>query len=83
MAPGKRASHSQLTPHSKRQCAEDEDSIHTIHRRFRDTEIWKEAPVLKGTTKFEPLPDTKNILITGGAGFMFASLYLFMRRYQS
>ncbi|KAH0608839.1 uncharacterized protein H6S33_001067 [Morchella sextelata] len=70
MAPGKRASHSQLTPLSKRQCAEDEDSIPTIHRRFRDTEIWKEAPILKGTTKFEPLPDTKNILITGGAGFI-------------
>ena len=37
---------------------------------FEDYGLWKEAPVLKGTTKFEPLPDTKNIMITGGAGFM-------------
>jgi hypothetical protein len=26
--------------------------------------------VLIGTTKFTPLPDVKNIMITGGAGFM-------------
>ena len=25
----------------------------------------------KGSTKFEPLPDVKNIMITGGAGFMY------------
>ncbi|KAK8114319.1 dTDP-D-glucose 4-6-dehydratase [Apiospora kogelbergensis] len=37
---------------------------------FEDYGLWKEAPVLKGTTKFEPLPDTKNIMITGGAGFI-------------
>lgn len=29
-------------------------------------------PVLTGSTKFTPLPDVKNIMITGGAGFMFA-----------
>jgi dTDP-glucose 4,6-dehydratase len=28
--------------------------------------------LLIGTTKFEPLPDVKNIMITGGAGFMYA-----------
>jgi hypothetical protein len=33
--------------------------------------VWKEAPVLIGTTKFEPLPDVKNIMVTGGAGFMY------------
>jgi hypothetical protein len=27
--------------------------------------------VLLGSTKFEPLPDAKNILVTGGAGFMY------------
>lgn len=40
-------------------------------RHFLDSGIWKEAPVLTGTTEFAPLPDCKNILITGGAGFMF------------
>ncbi|KXX74956.1 dTDP-D-glucose 4,6-dehydratase [Madurella mycetomatis] len=37
---------------------------------FEDYGIWKEAPVLIGTTKFEPLSDVKNIMITGGAGFI-------------
>jgi hypothetical protein len=27
--------------------------------------------VLTGSTKCEPLPDAKNILVTGGAGFMY------------
>jgi len=39
---------------------------------FEDYGIWKEAPVLIGTTKFTPLPDVKNIMVTGGAGFMYA-----------
>jgi len=42
----------------------------TRRRFFEDFGIWKEAPVLKGSTQFEPLPDVKNIMITGGAGFM-------------
>lgn len=37
---------------------------------FEDFGVWKEAPVLTGSTKYEPLPDVKNIMITGGAGFM-------------
>lgn len=37
---------------------------------FEDYGVWKEAPVLIGSTKFTPLPDVKNIMITGGAGFM-------------
>ncbi len=37
---------------------------------FEDYGVWREAPVLIGTTKFEPRPDVKNIMITGGAGFM-------------
>ncbi|KAI5922239.1 dtdp-glucose-dehydratase [Camillea tinctor] len=39
-------------------------------RFFEDYGIWKEAPVLIGSTKFDPLPDVKNIMITGGAGFI-------------
>lgn len=35
--------------------------------------IWKAAPVLIGTTKFEPRPDVRNIMVTGGAGFMSVS----------
>ncbi|QPH16537.1 hypothetical protein C2857_001206 [Epichloe festucae Fl1] len=33
-------------------------------------DVWKQAPVLKGSTSFEPLPDVKNIMVTGGAGFI-------------
>ncbi|KAF2261902.1 NAD(P)-binding protein [Lojkania enalia] len=33
-------------------------------------ELWKQAPILKGSTRFEPLSDARNILITGGAGFI-------------
>ncbi len=40
------------------------------HKFFEEIGVWKEAPVLIGSTKFEPLPDVKNIMITGGAGFM-------------
>ncbi|KAI3336749.1 dtdp-glucose-dehydratase [Xylariaceae sp. AK1471] len=39
-------------------------------RFFNDYGVWKEAPVLTGSTKFEPLPEVKNIMITGGAGFI-------------
>ena len=35
-----------------------------------EQELWKQAPILIGSTNFESLPDAKNILITGGAGFM-------------
>lgn len=37
---------------------------------FEDAGVWKKAPLLKGSTKFEPLPEVKNIMITGGAGFI-------------
>ena len=37
---------------------------------FEEASVWQEAPVLKGTTEFEPLPEVKNIMVTGGAGFM-------------
>jgi hypothetical protein len=39
-------------------------------RFFEDYGVWKEAPILTGSTKFEPLPGVKNIMVTGGAGFM-------------
>lgn len=38
---------------------------------FEEFGVWKDAPVLTGSTKYEPLPDVKNIMITGGAGFMY------------
>ncbi|KAM0264103.1 hypothetical protein ACHAQJ_000848 [Trichoderma viride] len=37
---------------------------------FQEPELWQQAPVLTGTTHFEPRPDVKNIMITGGAGFI-------------
>ncbi|KAI0202179.1 dtdp-glucose-dehydratase [Astrocystis sublimbata] len=40
------------------------------NRFFSDYGVWKEAPVLVGSTKFEPLTEVKNIMITGGAGFI-------------
>ncbi|KAI1369071.1 dtdp-glucose-dehydratase [Xylaria arbuscula] len=46
-------------------------SNHKKHSRFfEDYGVWKEAPILVGSTKFEPLSDVKNIMITGGAGFI-------------
>ncbi|KAF3902217.1 ADP-L-glycero-D-manno-heptose-6-epimerase [Orbilia brochopaga] len=42
----------------------------SVENRLKDTGIWKEAPLLTGATKYEPLPDVKNIMITGGAGFI-------------
>lgn len=32
--------------------------------------IWSTAPLLTGQTRFDPRPDVKNIMITGGAGFI-------------
>lgn len=34
------------------------------------SQVWKTAPVLIGTTKFEPRDGVRNIMVTGGAGFM-------------
>ncbi|KAH9906373.1 dtdp-glucose-dehydratase [Xylariomycetidae sp. FL2044] len=42
----------------------------TLGEFSQDHGVWKTAPVLTGATKFEPLPDVKNIMITGGAGFI-------------
>ncbi|KAK8203733.1 dTDP-D-glucose 4,6-dehydratase [Phyllosticta capitalensis] len=39
-------------------------------RTYVDAAIWTKTPVLKGSTEFEPLPDARNIMVTGGAGFI-------------
>ena len=39
-------------------------------RFFIDNGDWKTAPILKGQGSFTPISRVKNILITGGAGFM-------------
>lgn len=36
----------------------------------QDSPIWANVPLLKGTTCYEPHSDIRNIMITGGAGFM-------------
>ncbi|RSM10446.1 hypothetical protein CEP52_003544 [Fusarium oligoseptatum] len=42
-----------------------------MHYNFlQDADVWQGAPILTGSTKFEPHPDVKNIMITGGAGFI-------------
>ena len=39
-------------------------------RFFADDGLWREAPMLTGQVSFEPLPDVRNILVTGGEGFV-------------
>lgn len=39
-------------------------------RFFADDGLWREAPLLTGQDSFDPLPDVRNILVTGGEGFM-------------
>jgi len=39
-------------------------------RFFVDDGTWHDAPVLTGQTAFTPLASVKNILVTGGEGFM-------------
>lgn len=42
-------------------------------RSYVKEKLWTQAPVFTGSTNFEPLADAKNILITGGAGFMYVA----------
>ncbi|KAG5982942.1 hypothetical protein E4U55_001078 [Claviceps digitariae] len=44
--------------------------VNSSRNYLPNPDVWKEAPILKGTTKFEPLPDVRNIMVTGGAGFI-------------
>jgi dTDP-glucose 4,6-dehydratase len=47
------------------------NNTNNMHYNFlQDADVWQGAPILTGSTKFEPHPDVKNIMITGGAGFM-------------
>ncbi|KAJ4288185.1 hypothetical protein N0V90_012202 [Kalmusia sp. IMI 367209] len=39
-------------------------------RSYLTDDLWKQAPVLRGTTRFEPREDARNVLVTGGAGFI-------------
>jgi dTDP-glucose 4,6-dehydratase len=40
-------------------------------RSYVAEELSKQAPIFTGSTKFEQLHDARNILVTGGAGFMY------------
>ncbi|KAJ6444697.1 protein phosphatase PP2A regulatory subunit A [Purpureocillium lavendulum] len=40
------------------------------HEYSQEPDVWKRAPILKGTTQFEPRPGVRNIMVTGGAGFI-------------
>lgn len=75
MAPGtsnkRSAPSSQPTPAPLSKRHHTDEAATAANRHLLDSGIWREAPVLTGTTRFAPLPDCKNILVTGGAGFMF------------
>jgi hypothetical protein len=40
--------------------------------------IWEDAPFLQGSTRFEPQSDINNIMVTGGAGFMYVTRQLYL-----
>jgi hypothetical protein len=42
----------------------------TESKVFQQNSFCHHAPTLKGSTKFDALPNVKNIMVTGGAGFM-------------
>ncbi|KAL1603494.1 hypothetical protein SLS60_005081 [Paraconiothyrium brasiliense] len=39
-------------------------------RSYLTEDLWEQAPILTGTTHFDPRDDARNILVTGGAGFI-------------
>lgn len=47
------------------------DQTSLCSRFFVDDGLWHDAPLLTGQTSFEPLPDVRNIMVTGGEGFMY------------
>lgn len=49
-------------------------------RSYVAEELSKQAPVFTGSTKFEALQDAHNILVTGGAGFMYVRGDLVLQR---
>ncbi|ORY15009.1 hypothetical protein BCR34DRAFT_559351 [Clohesyomyces aquaticus] len=60
----------ELLPNGAHYVKRRRDSTILNPKSYVTAELWKQAPVLKGSTKFEPLPESRNILITGGAGFI-------------
>ncbi|QIW95339.1 hypothetical protein AMS68_000857 [Peltaster fructicola] len=46
------------------------DQTSLCSRFFVDDGLWQDAPLLTGQTSFEPLPDVRNIMVTGGEGFI-------------
>ena len=43
----------------------------TIHDVDGDPAVnWKDSPIYKGSTQYDPVPGVKNVMVTGGAGFM-------------
>jgi hypothetical protein len=44
--------------------------------RINGIKIFEDAPILKGTVKHQPDPNVHNIMITGGAGFMYVLRFL-------
>ena len=50
----------------------------SFESKLHDTGIWIDAPLLVGGTKFDASPDIKNIMITGGEGFMCVPMLDFL-----
>ncbi|KAH7000902.1 hypothetical protein EDB80DRAFT_685880 [Ilyonectria destructans] len=49
---------------------------------FQDADVWQNAPIMTGSTKFKPRADAKNIMVTGGAGFMRGTLCIVVSSLQ-
>ncbi|KAF4949929.1 hypothetical protein FGADI_8530 [Fusarium gaditjirri] len=52
------------------------------YRFLPERDIWQHAPILTGSTKFEPQQDVKNIMITGGEGFIPSEVLDCLGRYN-
>ncbi|KAF2705040.1 NAD(P)-binding protein [Pleomassaria siparia CBS 279.74] len=61
---------SEFLPNDAHQVKHRRNSTILNPRSYVTADLWKQAPVLKGNTRFEPLTDARNILVTGGAGFI-------------
>lgn len=59
-----------LVPNSWRVTDSGKEKVNGHLQYSQGVEVWKEAPILMGSTNFEPRPEVKNIMVTGGAGFM-------------
>ncbi|KAI9833949.1 MAG: hypothetical protein M1819_003458 [Sarea resinae] len=70
MAPSQQSSVSNMPPFKKPNVSNLSGAPNPTSNPIHDIDFWKDVPIFKGTTHFEPLPDVKNIMITGGAGFI-------------